>query len=70
MPRANYIFIKHTLFLCNIMLFCSLILFASVRTASDSVERINLAYFALETPAAILIIALIALCAAEDHRRK
>lgn len=70
MPRANYILLKNTLLLCNIMLLCSLTLFASLGSASDTLEHINLAYFALKTPVGLLLITFIFLLSAQDRRRK
>ena len=70
MPRANYILLKYTLFLCNIILLCSLILFASLSNASDTLEQTNWAYFALKTPVGLLVITFIFLLSSQDRRRK
>lgn len=56
MPRPAYIFLKNVLVLCCIMLLASLLLFIA-----GGAERMKLAVLMLETPAAVLLIAIVGL---------
>jgi len=60
MPRCAYIFFKNTLILCCIMLGASLLLFLSSSGIEDY-EKLKLAYALLESPAGVLLMAVIGL---------
>lgn len=67
MPRPAYIFFKNVLLLCVIMLASSLLLFSTAGSGIESYEKIKLAVLMLETPAGVLLLAIIGLAFILDH---